>query len=253
MAPIGRARWCSTAPSSTRRAGCAPAPRPSPVASPRSAGRGRARRGEASVLILSDRRHALHVDGERASADERRGRRDALAAADGPGDLGPPQRPASPRGSAATRGSWWRRARCRRGTTPRCSSPTARRPIFPYLFYAVGAPHGPVSNLTTALEETLKRIMSKMGICSVDGYRGSRLFEAVGLAPTWSTTTFPASPRRLGGLELEDIYDDLRARREAGGGRRAIRIWPCTARRCGTSSRPPRAATIPSPMAASSR
>src|SRR6185312_14487899 len=32
--------------------------------------------------------------------------------------------------------------------------------IFPYLFYGVGAPHGPVTNLVAGLEETLKRIMS---------------------------------------------------------------------------------------------
>ncbi|MFO0758440.1 MAG: glutamate synthase large subunit [Byssovorax sp.] len=89
--------------------------------------------------------------------------------------------------------------------------------IFPYLFYAVGAPHGPVSNLILALEETLKRIMSKMGICSVDGYRGSRLFEAVGLSPSVVDHYLPGITSRLGGLDLEDLYEDLRARREAGG------------------------------------
>jgi glutamate synthase domain-containing protein 2/glutamate synthase domain-containing protein 1/glutamate synthase domain-containing protein 3 len=88
--------------------------------------------------------------------------------------------------------------------------------LFPYLFYAVGAPHGPASNLTTALEETLKRIMSKMGICSVDGYRGSRLFEAVGLSPSVVDHYLPGITSRLGGLTLEDIYDDIRARKEAG-------------------------------------
>jgi glutamate synthase (ferredoxin) len=89
--------------------------------------------------------------------------------------------------------------------------------IFPYLFYAVGAPHGPVENLVRALEEALKRIMSKMGICSVDGYRGSRLFEAVGLAPEVVDHYLPGIPSRIGGLELEDVYDDLRDRRASGG------------------------------------
>jgi len=89
--------------------------------------------------------------------------------------------------------------------------------VYPYLYYAIGAPHGPVQNLVASLEETLKRIMSKMGICSVDGYRGSRLFEAVGLAPSVVEHYLPGIPSRIGGLELEDIYDDLRARKEAGG------------------------------------
>jgi glutamate synthase domain-containing protein 2/glutamate synthase domain-containing protein 1/glutamate synthase domain-containing protein 3 len=88
--------------------------------------------------------------------------------------------------------------------------------VHPYLFYAVGSPHGPVSNLVAALEEMLKRIMSKMGICSVDGYRGSRLFEAVGIAPSVVEHYLPGIPSRIGGLELEDIYDDIRARRDAG-------------------------------------
>jgi glutamate synthase domain-containing protein 2/glutamate synthase domain-containing protein 1/glutamate synthase domain-containing protein 3 len=88
--------------------------------------------------------------------------------------------------------------------------------VYPYLCYAVGAPHGPEKKLVSALEEMLKRIMSKMGICSVDGYRGSRLFEAVGIAPSVVEHYLPGIPSRIGGLELEDIYDDLRARKEAG-------------------------------------
>jgi glutamate synthase domain-containing protein 2/glutamate synthase domain-containing protein 1/glutamate synthase domain-containing protein 3 len=85
--------------------------------------------------------------------------------------------------------------------------------IHPWLFYEVGAPHGPVKNLVAALEETLLRIMSKMGICSVDGYRGSRLFEAVGLAPSLVEHYLPGVTSRIGGLDLDDVYDDLRARK----------------------------------------
>ncbi|MCC6558989.1 MAG: glutamate synthase large subunit [Polyangiaceae bacterium] len=88
--------------------------------------------------------------------------------------------------------------------------------LFPYLYYQVGAPHGPIQNLVAGLEETLKRVMSKMGICSVDGYRGSRLFEAVGLAPSLVEHYLPGITSRIGGLELEDLYDDLRARKAAG-------------------------------------
>jgi glutamate synthase domain-containing protein 2/glutamate synthase domain-containing protein 3 len=88
--------------------------------------------------------------------------------------------------------------------------------IYPWLYYEVGLPHGTVDNLVVSLEETLKRIMSKMGICSVDGYRGSRLFEAVGLAPALVEHYLPGITSRIGGLELEDVYDDLRARKALG-------------------------------------
>ncbi len=89
--------------------------------------------------------------------------------------------------------------------------------LFPYLFYAVGEGHGPIEHLVKGLEETLKRVMSKMGICSVDGYRGSRLFEAVGLAESLVEHYLPGTTSRLGGLELEDIYEDIRERAAMGG------------------------------------
>ncbi len=88
--------------------------------------------------------------------------------------------------------------------------------VYPYLFFAVGAPHGPIPKLVASLEESLKRVMSKMGICSVDGYRGSRLFEAVGVAASVIEHYLPGVVSRIGGIDLEDIYDDLRARRAAG-------------------------------------
>ncbi|MEJ7734089.1 MAG: glutamate synthase-related protein, partial [Polyangiaceae bacterium] len=88
--------------------------------------------------------------------------------------------------------------------------------IFPWLFYAVGAGHGTTANLTAALDETLKRIMSKMGICSADGYRGSRLFETVGLAASVVEHYLPGVTSRIGGLDLEDIYDDIRSRKALG-------------------------------------
>ena len=88
--------------------------------------------------------------------------------------------------------------------------------VHPWLYYQVGLPHGTAHHLVTALEQTLLRVMSKMGICSVDGYRGARLFEAVGIAPDLVEHYLPGITSRLGGLELEDVYDDIRARKAAG-------------------------------------
>jgi glutamate synthase domain-containing protein 2/glutamate synthase domain-containing protein 1/glutamate synthase domain-containing protein 3 len=88
--------------------------------------------------------------------------------------------------------------------------------VYPYLYYQVGATAGTVASLAAALDESLRRVMSKMGICSTDGYRGSRLFEAVGLAPEIVEYYLPGVVSRLGGLTLGDLYEDLRARRALG-------------------------------------
>ncbi len=88
--------------------------------------------------------------------------------------------------------------------------------VYPYLFYAIGAQSGRVDKLVAALEEALKRIMSKMGICSVDGYRGSRLFEAVGISAAIVDHYLPGITSRIGGIELEDVYADIRGRAELG-------------------------------------
>ncbi len=63
-----------------------------------------------------------------------------------------------------------------------------------------------------AFDTGLRRILSKMGITSVDGYRGSRLFEAVGIAGDIVEFYLPGTTSRLGGLELGDIDSDIRER-----------------------------------------
>ena len=88
--------------------------------------------------------------------------------------------------------------------------------VVPWLYYELGRPHGSAEKLAAALDETLKRVMSKMGICSADGYRGSRLFEAVGLSSALVEHYLPGVTARIGGLELTDLYEDLVARRALG-------------------------------------
>ena len=66
--------------------------------------------------------------------------------------------------------------------------------------------------LVKALDGSVRRVMSKMGICSVDGYRGARLFEAVGLAPELVDFYLPGISSRVGGVTLQDLADDVNAR-----------------------------------------
>ena len=60
-------------------------------------------------------------------------------------------------------------------------------------------------NYRSALDEGLLRIMSKMGICTLSAYRGSELFEVIGLSEMVCHFAFRNAPRRLRGIGLEEI------------------------------------------------
>jgi glutamate synthase (ferredoxin) len=64
-----------------------------------------------------------------------------------------------------------------------------------------------LENLFTALEDTIKKVISKMGITTIEGYRGAMLFEAVGLGP--EVMQFLGDfPSRLGGIGLKELVED---------------------------------------------
>ncbi len=92
--------------------------------------------------------------------------------------------------------------------------------VCPWLLVQVGcgpSEHEPAiadaaPRLLRALDGMLSRVMSKMGICSIDGYRGARLFEAVGISPDLVEFYLPGILSRVGGIDLGDIADDLNAR-----------------------------------------
>ncbi len=65
-----------------------------------------------------------------------------------------------------------------------------------------------------ALGKGLLKICSKMGISTIQSYRGSQIFEAVGLGRDLVARYFPGTISRVGGLELRDIADEIRERYE---------------------------------------
>jgi glutamate synthase domain-containing protein 2/glutamate synthase domain-containing protein 1/glutamate synthase domain-containing protein 3 len=69
-----------------------------------------------------------------------------------------------------------------------------------------------VPTLLKAIDGTVKRVMSKMGICTIDGYRGARLFEAIGLAPELVDYYLPGIASRVGGVGLAELAEDVNAR-----------------------------------------
>ncbi|MCW8806512.1 MAG: glutamate synthase large subunit, partial [Rhodanobacter sp.] len=54
----------------------------------------------------------------------------------------------------------------------------------------------------------LLKILSKMGISTIAGYRGAQLFEIVGLAPDVVELCFPGTPSRIGGASFADLEHD---------------------------------------------
>ena len=60
-------------------------------------------------------------------------------------------------------------------------------------------------NYRNALQNGLLKVMSKMGICMVSAYRGSELFEALGLNPEVLEYAFPNTPSRLSGRGFDHL------------------------------------------------
>ena len=64
-----------------------------------------------------------------------------------------------------------------------------------------------LENLFAALEDTIKKVISKMGITTIEGYRGAQLFEAVGFGH--ELMEFLGDfPSRLGGIGLNELVED---------------------------------------------
>jgi glutamate synthase (ferredoxin) len=86
-----------------------------------------------------------------------------------------------------------------------------------------------VENFCKALEKGLLKIMSKMGIATVDSYCGAQIFDVLGLAEEVVERHFPGTPARLGGLGLRDLAADVLAWHHAafpdGGAQAALESY----------------------------
>ncbi len=68
-----------------------------------------------------------------------------------------------------------------------------------------------LENLFAALEDTIKKVISKMGITTIEGYRGAQLFEAVGFGP--ELMEFLGDfPSRVGGIGFAELVEDVQWR-----------------------------------------
>jgi glutamate synthase (NADPH/NADH) large chain len=69
-----------------------------------------------------------------------------------------------------------------------------------------------VANVLSALNKGMLKIMSKMGISTVQSYHGAQTFEAVGLSGDLIDRHFTSTPHQLGGKTIADIAADTSAR-----------------------------------------
>jgi glutamate synthase domain-containing protein 2 len=71
------------------------------------------------------------------------------------------------------------------------------------------------SRFQAALEAGVLKILSKMGIATVDSYRGAQIFEVVGLGPEVVDVCFRGTPSIVGGLGWEHLGEDVLRRHRA--------------------------------------
>jgi len=93
--------------------------------------------------------------------------------------------------------------------------------IYPYMaFQSINQQHesgalqgDPIElrkNYRRGIRKGLLKILSKMGICTMASYRGSQLFEAVGLAPEVIRLCCPKVGSKVGGAGFAELEADLR-------------------------------------------
>lgn len=68
---------------------------------------------------------------------------------------------------------------------------------------------GAFKNYRKAVNKGLLKILSKMGISTLQSYRGAQIFEALGLNESVIERCFEGTPSRIGGIGLSEIRDEV--------------------------------------------
>jgi glutamate synthase domain-containing protein 2/glutamate synthase domain-containing protein 1 len=67
-------------------------------------------------------------------------------------------------------------------------------------------------NFVKAVHKGLLKVASKMGISTIQGYRGAQIFEAIGLGQEVIDRYFTWTPSRVGGIGIDSIEEEARRR-----------------------------------------
>ncbi|MBP8258190.1 MAG: glutamate synthase large subunit [Verrucomicrobia bacterium] len=76
------------------------------------------------------------------------------------------------------------------------------------------APEAAIRNYVKAVVKGVVKVISKMGISTIQSYRGAQIFEAVGLSTRVVEKYFTWTPSRIEGVGLEIIAEESRRRHE---------------------------------------
>ena len=81
-----------------------------------------------------------------------------------------------------------------------------------------------VNHYTKAVKKGVLKVMSKMGISTLQSYRGAQIFEAVGLDQKFVDTYFTNTPSRIGGIGLDEIAFETVERHRRAFPARPVRL-----------------------------
>ncbi len=71
-----------------------------------------------------------------------------------------------------------------------------------------------VKNYIKAITKGVVKVLSKMGISTIQSYRGAQIFEAIGISQEIIDRYFVSTPSRIGGIGLNEIAREAAARHE---------------------------------------
>lgn len=83
------------------------------------------------------------------------------------------------------------------------------------------SPEEAVANYVKAIGKGLKKVMAKMGICTLMSYRGARIFEAIGLKSDFVDRYFHGTPSKIEGIGLFEVMQESVDRHAQAYARRA--------------------------------
>jgi len=78
-----------------------------------------------------------------------------------------------------------------------------------------------VATYKKAVTKGVVKVMSKMGISTMQGYQGAQIFEAVGLSQALIDEYFTGTPSRVGGIGIEELAQESEKRHAAAFDERA--------------------------------
>jgi glutamate synthase (NADPH/NADH) large chain len=80
-----------------------------------------------------------------------------------------------------------------------------------------------VNHYVKAVNKGVLKVMSKMGISTLQSYRGAQIFEAIGLSREFVNTYFTNTPSRLDGIGLEEIAEEILTHHQRAYSARPVR------------------------------